>query len=145
MSEGENGPHASLWVMQRIAREAPPVMKLTRKSQLIAAAAISASAIFFAAARAANAGLLVKSATDCTSPSASQPFSKWYDNSSYILAPQGSFENGTSDWSLSGASLDSGNESYNVAHDNGSHSLKIKPGGSALTRTICVGLDRPTL
>jgi hypothetical protein len=118
---------------------------LTRKTHLIAAAATCASAIFFAAAPAANAGLLVKSATDCTSPAASHPFSKWYDNSSYIPAPQGSFESGASDWSLSNASVDSGNESYNVAGDHGSHSLKIKPGGSALTRTICVGLDRPTL
>jgi hypothetical protein len=119
-------------------------MKLTRKSHLIAAAAVSASAIFFAVAPVANAGLLVKSATNCTSPAAEKPFTKWHDNSSYVLAPQGSFESGASDWSLSGASVDSGNESYNVG-GAGSHSLKIKPGGSALTRTICVGLDRPTL
>lgn len=118
---------------------------LTRRTHLIAAAATCATAMFFVIAPSANAGLLVKSATDCTSPAAAQPFSRWHDNSSYVLAPQGSFESGASNWSLSNASIDSGNESYKVAGDGGSHSLKIKPGGSALTRTICVGLDRPTL
>jgi hypothetical protein len=119
--------------------------KLTRKTQLIAAALTSATAIFLVAAPSASAGILVKSATDCTSPAAEQPFTRWGDASSYIPAPQGSFENGTDEWSLSKASVVSGNESYNVAVGRGSHSLNIKPGGYALTRTICVGLDRPTL
>jgi hypothetical protein len=118
---------------------------LTRKTRMVAAAATCATAMLFVAAPSANAGLLVKSATDCTSPAASQPFSRWSDRSSYIPAPQGSFESGASNWSLSGASIVSGNESYNIAGDGGSHSLQIKTGGYALTRTICVGLDRPTL
>jgi hypothetical protein len=119
--------------------------KLTRKTQMIAATATCATAMLFVAAPSASAGILVKSATDCTSPAASQPFSRWSDHSSYIPAPQGSFESGASDWSLSKASVVGGNESYNIAGDGGSHSLQIKPGGYALTRTICVGLDRPTL
>jgi hypothetical protein len=94
---------------------------------------------------AAHAGLLVKSATDCTSPSLEQPFSPWHDNANYIQAPQGTFESGAGDWSLNRAAVDSGNESYNAAGDDGSHSLRIQPGGSALTSTVCVGLDRPTL
>lgn len=118
--------------------------KLSRRTQLIAAAASCATAIFFAAAPSASAGILVQSATDCTSPTAEQPFSRWYDNASYILAPQGSFEDGASDWSLSGAAVDAGNESFNVG-GAGSHSLRIKQGGYAITPTICVGLDRPTL
>lgn len=119
--------------------------KLSRKSQLIAAATSCATAIFFAAAPSANAGILVKSATDCTSPTVEQPFTSWHDSASYILAPQGSFEAGADDWSLSNAAVDNGNESYNVGAAGGSHSLKIKPGGYALSPTICVGLDRPTL
>jgi hypothetical protein len=117
----------------------------TRRTQMIALAATCATAMLFVAAPSASAGLLVKSATDCTSPSATQPFTRWYDSSSYILAPQGSFENGAGEWSLNRAAVDSGSESYDVAGDAGSHSLKIAPGGNALTSTICVGLDRPTL
>jgi hypothetical protein len=118
--------------------------KLTRKTQMIAAAATCATAMLFVAAPSANAGLLVKSATNCTSPTAEQPFMRWHDNANYVLAPQGSFESGASNWSLSNAAVGSGNESYNVGGP-GSKSLKIAPGGSAVTPTICVGLDRPTL
>jgi hypothetical protein len=118
---------------------------LTRKVHLIAVAATCATALLFVAAPSASAGILVKSATDCTSPTAEQPFTRWHDSSSYILAPDGSFENGAGDWSLNRASVQSGNDSYDIAGDGGSHSLQIKPGGNALTSTICVGLDRPTL
>jgi hypothetical protein len=89
--------------------------------------------------------LLVKSATDCTNPAIEQPFTPWHDSANYIKAPLGTFESGASDWSLSRAGVAAGNESYEVAKDDGTHSLQIQPGGSALTSTICVGLDRPTL
>ena len=118
---------------------------LTRKTKLIALAATCATAMLFVAAPSANAGVLVQSAHNCTSPQAQQPFSRWGDHSSYVLAPKGSFESGTSGWSLKGASVVSGNDSYNIAGDGGSHALQIKSGGYALSDTICVGLDRPTL
>lgn len=118
---------------------------ITHKTRLIAAALSSAAALFLTAAPSASAGVLVKSATDCTTPAAEQPFTRWGDNSSYVLAPQGSFESGASDWSLNRASVDSDNESFHVGGASDSHSLKIAPGGNAVTRTICVGLDRPTL
>lgn len=114
------------------------------KIRLMAVAVTSAAALFLAAAPSASAGLLVRSATDCTNPPLEQPFAHWHDNSNYVLAPGASFENGSAGWSLSRATLDTGNESYNVG-GAGSHSLKISPGGSALTPTMCVGLDRPTL
>jgi hypothetical protein len=112
---------------------------------LIATAALSVSALACALAPSAHAGVLVQSAGDCTSPPYEQPFSRWLDSANYVLAPRGSFENGAASWSLSGAGLASGNESYFVHRDGGSHSLSLSPGGRALTRTICVGLDRPTL
>jgi hypothetical protein len=118
---------------------------LTRRTRLIAAAAGCAAAMLLAASPAAHAGLLVRSATDCTSPPVEEPFLRWYDSADYILGPQGSFEAGTADWALKGAALDSGNESFDVGGDGGSHSLRIQSGGYALTRTVCVGLDRPTL
>jgi hypothetical protein len=100
--------------------------------------------MLFVASPAAHAGVLVKSATDCPSASLEQPFTRWHDNANYIKAPHGTFESGADGWSLNRAAVDSGNESYNVA-DGGSQSLRIQPGGYALTSTICVGLDRPTL
>lgn len=115
------------------------------KTRLLAAAVTSAAALFLVAAPSANAGILVKSATDCTTPPLEQPFTHWGDNSSYVLAPQGSFETGAGGWSLNGASVGSGNESYYVGGGSDSHSLKIGPGGSAVTPTMCVGLDKPTL
>src|SRR5437763_5028539 len=118
---------------------------INRKTRLTAAAVTSAAAMFLVAAPSASAGLLVKSATDCTTPTLEQPFTHWGDNSSYVLAPQGSFENGAGGRSLNGASVYSGNESYKVGGASASHSLKISPGGSAVTPTMCVGLDKPTL
>jgi hypothetical protein len=115
------------------------------KTRLIAAAVSSAAALFLVAAPSASAGVLVKSATNCTTPPLQQPFTRWGDNSSYVLAPQGSFESGAGGWSLSHAALDSTNESFHVGGASDSHSLKISAGGSAVTPTICVGLDRPTL
>src|SRR3954454_11093642 len=118
---------------------------INRKTRLIAAAITSAASMFLVAAPSASAGVLVKSATNCTTPPLEQPFTHWGDNSSYVLAPQGSFESGAGGWSLQNAAVTSGNESYNVGGASDSHSLKIAPGGSAVTPTICVGLDRPTL
>jgi hypothetical protein len=118
---------------------------LSRRTRFIAAAALSASALLFAAAPAAHAGLLVKSATNCTYPPYEQPFARWSDNASYILAPGGSFESGASGWSLGKSSVVAGNESYHMHGAADSHSLQIGAGGSALSPTICVGLDRPTL
>jgi hypothetical protein len=116
-----------------------------RNPRHLVAAVLGAATLAFAAAPAAHAGVLVKSASNCPTPQLEQPFRRWLDNSSYMLAPAGSFESGTGKWSLARASVDAGNESFNVHGDNGSHSLKLTPGGSAVTGTICVGLDRPTL
>jgi hypothetical protein len=114
-------------------------------SRYVVAAALSAAALLFATAPSANAGLLVKSASNCPTQQAEQPFRRWLDNANYLLAADGSFESGSGQWSLSHATVDTGNESFYVHRDNGSHSLKLTPGGSALTGTVCVGLDRPTL
>jgi hypothetical protein len=121
-------------------------MRISLKtSRYAAAAALSAVALLCAAAPSANAGVLVKSAGNCPAQQAEQPFSRWLDNADYVLAPDGAFESGADAWSLSHAAVDEGNESFYVRRDDGSHSLKLTPGGSAVTGTICVGLDRPTL
>ena len=109
---------------------------------------IAALAVFVIAmsATTASAGLLVKDAPDCSPQPVSKPFAPWGDNADYNLAPGGSFEAGTKSWSLSGkASVVTGNEPWKVAGAGHSRSLRLPPGASATSPTICVGLEHPTI
>jgi hypothetical protein len=93
----------------------------------------------------ASAGLLVKSAPDCTPKPATKAFAPWGDGSDYNLAPGGGFESGTAGWTLGGrASVVSGNEPWKVS-GAGTRSLKLPPGGVATSPVVCVGLEHPTL
>jgi hypothetical protein len=66
-----------------------------------------------------------------------QVFSAWKDYANYLLAPNGSFEFGTSGWTLSGgAGVVSGNETF---FPTGSHSLALPSGSSALSPNVCLG------
>jgi hypothetical protein len=94
---------------------------------------------------AAQAGPLVASAPSCDNQAFSQPFAPWLDPASYTLDSGGAFEDGAQDWSLSGASVVSGNESYSVHGAGDSHSLGLGSGGSATSATICVGIEHPTI
>ena len=97
-------------------------------------------------ASSASAGLLVKSAPDCSPKPTTQPFARWGDTGQYNLAPGGSFEAGSASWSLSGrASMVTGNEPWKVAGAGHTRSLKLPPGASATSPTICVGLEHPTI
>ncbi|HJS94992.1 MAG TPA: hypothetical protein VJ741_12070 [Solirubrobacteraceae bacterium] len=76
----------------------------------------------------------------CQTPAVSTPFSQWGDNNDYFLAPGGSFE-GTADqvgWTLSNATLTSGNEPFLVNSPGDSQSLTIAGGGSATSPYFCV-------
>ena len=97
-------------------------------------------------ASSASAGLLVEDAPDCSPQPTSYPFAPWGDNADYNLAPGGSFEAGTASWSLSGkASIASGNEPWKVAGAGHTRSLRLPPGATATSPTICVGLEHPTI
>lgn len=111
---------------------------LTRRMRLTIAAVLSGAAMFLAATPAAHAGLLVQSAGNCSSPAPETPFTRWQDSSSYVLIQNGGFEASAGGWSLDGASVQSGNESYHVrAGGSGdSHSLRIPPGSSVVSPTI---------
>jgi hypothetical protein len=76
----------------------------------------------------------------CQTPPVGTPFSQWGDNNDYFLAPGGSFE-GTADqvgWTLSNATLTSGNEPFLVNDPGDSQSLTIAGGGSATSPYFCV-------
>jgi hypothetical protein len=120
-------------------------MKALKKlrSVLLLSALLVAGAI---ATPAANAGVLVKSANDCPTQSTSKPFSNWGDSNNYFLAPGGSFEPGTTAWSLGGgAKVVAGNETYYVHGSSDSKSLYIPQGGYATSPTVCVGLSEPSI
>jgi hypothetical protein len=89
--------------------------------------------VFAAATKPAGAAL-----TTCNE-SAERPFAPWGDNAYYALAPNGSFEDGSTGWSLSGARVTGRN---NVLR-SGSHSLSLPSGSSATSPAICVKLADP--
>jgi hypothetical protein len=94
----------------------------------------------------ASAGVLVSSATSCDAQTFEQPFVPWADVANYVIAPNGTFESGSSGWTLSGgASVVSGNESYNVHGAGESRSLALPSGASATSRSMCVGIEHPDL
>jgi hypothetical protein len=97
----------------------------------------------FAAPSAAQAGLLVQTATDCEAQTLEQPFTRWLDHANYTLVPNGTIEDGANRWT--GGTVVSGNEPWNVHGAGESSSLKIASGRSVTSDTICVGLDHPTM
>jgi hypothetical protein len=126
--------------MDRHSRmEVQPLFSLVRSrvrvATLIAALAVLGSLAVPGGAFASNSMLAT-----CQTPQISTPFSQWGDNNDYFLAPGGSFE-GTADqvgWTLSNATLTSGNEPFLVNAPGDSQSLTIAGGGSATSPYFCV-------
>jgi hypothetical protein len=82
----------------------------------------------------------------CASRYQSAVFSRWGDSATYFQVSNGGFENGSTDWALGGgASVVSGNETYHVANWWDSQSLKLPPGASAESRTLCISRGEDVL
>jgi hypothetical protein len=115
------------------------------RTGLILTVASFATALLLAPS--AQAGLLVKSATDCDEQTIENPFTRWLDTADYVAVPGGAFEGEGPDWSSSSASSTSGNEPWNVreAGDDDDTSLVVPSGGTVTSRSLCVGLEHPTL
>jgi hypothetical protein len=79
-------------------------------------------------------------AAQCPTQSAKQKFSKWGDSSNYFLVSGGSFEGTPAQvgWTLSGATLTSGNEPFHINGITDDQSLLISGGGSATSPAFCV-------
>lgn len=85
---------------------------------------------------AANAGLIGNLLSNCPT-GGSQLFAPWQDAANYLLAPNGSFEFGSTGWSLSGgAGIVNGNEPF---LPTGTHSLALPSGSTATSPTVCLG------
>ena len=108
-------------------------------------AAVLSAAISVVAAGTSSAGLLVETATDCAAQPLAQPFKRWGDSANYTLLPGGTFEDGAPAWTLSRATRVNGNEPFYVHGRLDRKSLSIRPGGHAVSRSICVGLEHPTM
>src|SRR3954468_17915537 len=66
------------------------------------------------------------------------------DTADYTLLPSGPFESGTGGWSLSGASVAAGNESYKVRAATDAKSLAITAKGRVVSPTFCVSSAHPS-
>jgi hypothetical protein len=106
-----------------------------RSRRARSACALLATALAFAAAP-------VVAQAGCPSSPSSKAFAQFGDEASYVLATGGSFEAGTPGWSLHGASVAEGNESYQVV--SGTHSLAIGSYGVATSPWTCVSSEYPT-
>jgi hypothetical protein len=81
---------------------------------------------------------------DCGWQSLSEPLSSLGDSNTYFLMAGSSFEADLADWSLDGAVVASGNETY-FASGPGDHSLGVAAGASATSPAVCVTIESPTL
>jgi hypothetical protein len=75
----------------------------------------------------------------CPSPTG-KPFAPWSDYANYAFSPDGGFEGGASGWSLSGARVAPGNESFYVHSTSDRYSLSLPEGASAVSPPMCISL-----
>jgi hypothetical protein len=107
-----------------------------RQARALVALSLIAGAIVLAAGTApASAGL----GLSCPSPT-TKPFAAWSDYAYYAFVPDGGFESGGSGWSLSGASVVAGNESFYIHSSSDRRSLSLPVGKSATSPGMCISL-----
>ena len=105
----------------------------------------------FAAGVAATAVLAPAGAADaatapCAGESLSQVFADWGDASWYFLAPNGSFENGSAAWALTGgARVVDSSDPFGLGGPADSKSLVLPRGASATSAPFCIKRDSRTV
>lgn len=101
----------------------------------VIAVGVSVAVVAAPVSSASRAGLL-------TCPASLHPFSQFGDNNTYFGFGNNGFESGTSGWRLSGASIVSDNEPWDV-NGSGSSSLALGPGGTAASPRVCTAFLAP--
>jgi hypothetical protein len=119
-------------------------MRGTRRARIALLGAVTGAALFVLPA-AASAGILVASAPSCDNGATTQPFAQFGDSNNYFLAPGGNFETGAAGWSLNGARVVADQEPWQVNGDEGTQALDIPAGRSAVSPTMCVGIENPSM
>lgn len=121
-------------------------LRLFSHRRLLSLAMLLASFGVSGAVSAASAQAALVSLDACDSSTLTTPFSPWADTNYYKLAPGGSFESGTTGWTLSGgARIVSGSEPYGATGTVGRSSLYLPAGSSAQSPLTCVDAAYPTL
>jgi hypothetical protein len=69
----------------------------------------------------------------------SQPFAQFGDYRNYTFGTNGGLESGATGWSLAGASVVAGNETYYTHSRADTRSLSLPAGSTALTPGMCIG------
>jgi hypothetical protein len=106
----------------------------------LGAGALATLALLLAAPVAAQAS------AGCADQPSSTPFAPWGDDASYVLAPDGGFENAASGWSLDdGAAVQDGNQDTQAAAGGDQSSLALPAGSEATTPPICIDIAHPTI
>ena len=81
-------------------------------------------------------------ASGCSQQPLSQTFLPWLDVAWYLPAPDGGFEGGAEDWTLTGgAALVDGDNPYL----SGERALALPGGASATSGPMCIGVEHPTI
>ena len=120
-----------------------PMNGFIRRALFAATTAVATAAVFAAPA---SAGILTASASDCGDETLSKPFAQFGDTANYKRVRNGSFETGTTGWTLTrGAKVVTGNEPWKVGGSSHAKSLVLPAGSSAISPVSCVGLAEPTL
>jgi hypothetical protein len=83
-------------------------------------------------------------AAACPAQATTQAFKALGDSAAYSLVSSGAFESGTTGWTLSGASVGSGNEPWKVRSSADAKSLTITPTGRVVSPSFCVGVEHPS-
>jgi hypothetical protein len=71
-------------------------------------------------------------------------FARFGDRRHYVPAPDGGFEAGAEGWTLDGASVVDGNETFALGGDADAKSLSLPAGSSATSPAICLGKGYPS-
>ena len=94
----------------------------------------------------APAGTADAATAPCAGESLSQVFADWGDRSWYFLAPDGSFEDASTAWSLSGgARVVDGSDPFRLGGKGDRKSLSLPKGASATSAPFCIKRDSRTV
>ena len=92
----------------------------------------------------AAVGLPAVAQAACPTTPTTKAFQRFGDTADYSPLSNGHFEAGTSGWTLTGASVVTGNESFKVRASTDTRSVTIQPTGKLVSPKFCVGIEHPT-
>jgi hypothetical protein len=111
-------------------------ISFVRRARAVLVLTLAAGAIALAGTAAPASAGLGLACPDATS----KPLAGWSDYANYAFAPNGGFESGATGWSLSGAKVVPGNESFYIHASGEEYSLSMPAGASATSPPMCISL-----